>query len=186
MALIVRTNQPPQIAFQPAMAPAVQFLQVDGTALVLPSKCTLPRICLRTGSTEDLVEMRRSLYWHHPGYYFFILLSLLVYLIVALIVRQRAVLTFYVTRTERTRRRQWIALNTVIFLMTFGCLAIAGTTGVSFFFILSPICFIASVVIYILKARWIYPIKIESGVATIKGIPPAVLQQLAAQAVAVT
>src|SRR4051812_48164870 len=137
--------------------PLPQKIHIEGAALVVPRFYNFPEICLFTGSAEDLVRMRRKLSWHTPAIYLGVFAGVLVYIVLALALRKTADVTFSITRRERARRRTWHLANWGVFLMTFVSLFAAGAGDIALGYYLAPIFLIASLVIYFLKVRMIYP-----------------------------
>ena len=172
-----QVSVPPQ---PPVPPPLPAPVRIEGRGLVVPVKYDFPAVCLLTGKTVDLVRMRRTLSWHHPLIALTFFIGVLIYLVIALIVRKQAKISFCINRAERSRRRKWHLANWGIFLMTFISLIIAGSTGISALFWLSPVCFIGSLVVYYMKVRYLYPTRIDTKVAVIRGILPEVMTGISA------
>ena len=85
------------------MSPDVFY--VDGDQIRCGPTVRLPPICVKTGETEDLVEVRKTLA-HAPGWiYLLLLLNLCVLLVVYLIVKKSCNVTYYMKREVRNKYR---------------------------------------------------------------------------------
>lgn len=163
--------------------PLPSDLSIRGRALIAPVRCELPRVCVFTGGTEDLVRVKQRLAWHHPAIYLGVFAGILVYVVLALALRKTADVTYSMTKTEEKRRRLWHLANWGIFLSAILWLVLAASWEWPWLYWLAPVSIVTSIVVYFLKVRLLYPQKITDGYAEIRGIPAEVLERLAPDAV---
>jgi hypothetical protein len=166
-------------AVPPMPAPDVT---VRGKALVVPKDFAFPPVCVVTGRTDDLVEVKRTLAWHQSYIYATILLGILVYVIVSLVVRKTSKHTFFLTRTERQRRIRWGIVAWVLFLAAFGVIPVAVSTDIPALLGAMPVMLIAALVVYYRGVRLIYPERISDTSASIRGVAPEVMQLIVSRA----
>lgn len=114
--------------FNPYAPPAAQLLPTaprlpnddglwrQGKLLVLQKGAVLPDRCLRCNAPAPGRRLKRTLYWHAPGWYAFLIpifscLSFLLYVIVAMCVRHTARVEAPFCAAHRAKRRRAIALG---------------------------------------------------------------------------
>lgn len=172
----------PATARETATPPtAAARARIEGRALVVPKDTPFPQICVRTGSTENLIAIpiRRILTWHHPALYLTILLSVLIYIVIVLIVRRKSTHTIYLTKEARSSQIKWHLFNWALFLSSAACLFSAIETASGELGMAAILGLIASTIVYSLKVRILYATKIDETHARIAGIPPAVMAKIA-------
>lgn len=94
-----------------------------GGYLIMHKQAVLPNRCVKSNEpTEE--RLKRSLYWHHPGFYLLILFNLLVYAIVAIIIRKSAVIQIPLSPPFKRRRIRNMLIAWLSVLSAIGCLVI--------------------------------------------------------------
>jgi hypothetical protein len=169
---------PPQPAFQAPFA----GLWSQGDVLVMHKLAPLPDICLKSNQPATR-RLKRSLYWHHPGYYLIILLHLLIYLVVALIVRKSA--TIYIPLTDewyyRRRRNMLIAWGLILLSMVVFALSIPLVDQQSWAPIVMIACFplaLGAAIWGLIMCRMVWPKRMTDEYIWLKGVHPDYLRRL--------
>lgn len=162
--------------------PTVQRVFIEGSTLVVPKDAPFPPICIRTGTTENLVAkpLKRDLSWHSPVIYIAVLLSILIYIILALIFRKKSSHLVYLSSAARSAQVKWHIGNWALFVGSLAAIftAIARENGA--LGIMGAAGLIGCIVIYFLKVRILYATKIDGSHARIGGIPREVMLKLVA------
>jgi hypothetical protein len=179
--IVTPPNATPTPPTPPSPAPDVV---VHGKTLIVPKNYAFPPVCLVTGRTDDLVEVRRKLSWHASGVYLLILINLLIYIIVAMVVRKTSEHTFYLSRQERDSRRKWTVVGWITVLAGIGSLVVGAAMETPAMIIACPILLIAGIVVFYTKVQLLRAERISETSASIRGIAPAVMNQLAARGAA--
>jgi hypothetical protein len=94
---------------------------VEGELIRCGTSVRLPKICIRTGSTEDLVEVNKKLSHSPPILYLLLLLGLLGILIMVvlhLVLRKTCDTTYYMTRSARNGLRIRMAAGLAMFFVS--------------------------------------------------------------------
>lgn len=91
--------------------------------LIMHKNAVLPNRCVKSNEpTEE--RLKRSLYWHHPGFYLLILFNLVIYAIVALIIRKSAVIQVPLSQPFKRRRIRNMLIAWSSVLLAIGCLVV--------------------------------------------------------------
>jgi hypothetical protein len=96
---------------------SVHGVRVEGKFLVIRDDTVLPNRCVKTNEEVDAKPVKKTLYWSHPALALLILVNFLVFLIVALIVRKKCQVTYYLSEDQKSRRRIKIASASFISLL---------------------------------------------------------------------
>lgn len=158
-----------------------QRVEDDGRTVLMQNGFSLPPICVFTGSRDDLVPVTVTLYWHHPAWIATVLAGVLLYVLVSIAVRKKAVVTYFVSRAARRRRRSLHAANWLIFLSAAGWIALAVAVDDGRVALLALVSVFASIVFYFLKVRWLVPTRITDDHVWLRGFGGEALAALKAE-----
>jgi hypothetical protein len=150
----------------------------EGPYLVTGREVTLPPRCVKCNAPVDGELKRKRYYWHHPAIFGLLVLNVLIYAIVAIIVRQRATVTFGMCQVHKRKRAGAIlggvlGIFASIGIIVFGIgqqvplLALVGITGI-----------VLSIVISAVVGRALLPTRIDKVGAKFKGCGEAFLASL--------
>jgi type II secretory pathway pseudopilin PulG len=145
----------------------------QGKVLGLRRDSELPHRCLKCNEPAQEPVAVRSMTWHHPGWLLLIPIGILVYVIVAMIVRTRAKVP--VPLCAKHKRRRLISLSIGLVGSIVGVIALFGggaVTAMGLLLLLTGIGFAVS------GTRDIYPGRITSGEAYLRGCGPAFLNTI--------
>jgi hypothetical protein len=148
----------------------------DGNRLVMYKGATLPDRCVHCNSPAEGRRLLRRLYWHSPWIYLLILASVWIYIIVALIVRQKAVVSIGLCNQHYRRRMRSIL---VWWLITLACVALFSVGVAATPRNQAPWAILAAVVIFVGNlffavaiTRPVAPTKIDEQYVWLKKIHP--------------
>ncbi len=117
----VTSNSP--YGLQPNTDVRNEIYQAKGF-LIMHKQAVLPDRCIKSNeATQE--RLKRSLYWHHPGFYLLILFNLIVYAVVALIIRKSAVLQIPLSAPFKRRRIRNMLIAWTSVLLAIGCFVVA-------------------------------------------------------------
>jgi hypothetical protein len=149
----------------------------EGKKLVTRSETPFPDRCIKCNAPANGFKLKRTLYWHHPGYYVLIL-WLLLFIIVSLIVRKKAVLHIGLCEAHRKQRTLGILICTTGILGGIGLLVGGAIAETGWIALAGLGAFFFGIVWGIVKARTIAATKIDKDVVWISGVGPAFLNEL--------
>jgi GYF domain 2 len=172
------TYAPPPAS--PYFASQSRRVFIEGDKLVVSPYEEFPPICIRSGDTEDLVNLECNLSWHPPAVYLGLFGSIFLYVILAYAFRRKATYLFYISAAERSRQIKWHLANWGLFVAAFLSLGYGVAIENTVLGLLGAALFIATIVIYYLKVRILYAAKIDQSRAYIGGIPREVMLKLVA------
>lgn len=159
--------------------------EIERNTLLVDKKAILPKICVKTGQTQGLVEVKRDLTYTPPWVYILLLVNLIVCIIVALITQKKGKITYYVHYTIWEQRKRNILITWAIMLVSIaaifapiflehrirseiaGMLVIAGFVGI-----------LVAIFYGVFATRIVYPNKIDKENMWLKGIEPRVMQTM--------
>lgn len=133
----------------------------SGKNLVAPLDCTLPARCIKCNEPTSEEPIKRKLYWHSPAYYLALLLNVIVYVIIAMCVRKKATVQFYVCKKHRVARRNAILTSWGLVIVGFFItgVGISQNLGLA---VLGGILFSLSGLIYgVIRSRYLFATKIN-------------------------
>ena len=162
---------PPKAALE---ARAAGGYRREGKEAVLPPGGTLPPRCVKCNEAALQPMKPRKLYWHHPGWFLLVFVNVLIYIIVALIVRRRAEVTYGVCAKHRLRRRVFIAVGWIGFVLSLMVIVVnplAGLGGV-----------LVAALAGIIGSRLAYPSRITKEEVRLRGCGEAFLASLESDA----
>ena len=149
----------------------------DGKLLVARDGAPFPDRCVRCNGPAEGYRLKKTFYWHPPGWYVLIFASVLIYAVVAMIIRKKATFELSLCRRHRRRRVFLIGVGLGIpVLVLIGWIA----TGSD---VMGPMLLIAVLVgsvAAVVGAQTMTPKKIADGYAHLKGAHPEFLSRLPA------
>jgi hypothetical protein len=172
---------PPRAAYPTLDYRAQPSLFRDGNQVVAVDGTTLPALCIKCGSKDDLHQQRCRMYWHEPWLYVLIIISLPVYAIVALIVRKRATVHVFVCRRHRNSRRTGLAIGILAMVLSVVGFAVGVAKGFSDLAIFSGLVFIVGVILIAIYQQIVRPGRIIPPYVWIKGADEELLRTLPSQ-----
>lgn len=160
---------------------------VDGQYVQCGKKVELPACCVVTGSTDDIVELRKTLTIVPLWVYVFVFLGGLLPLLLAyLITRKKCKVTYYLSRSLRNRLRYRLAGAWFAFLLMIGGITLGISAGDDMNSSLSSAGFISALVFLLLFLILLYlasaPLSIlrhqKGQLFWLKGFQPPFFDQL--------
>jgi hypothetical protein len=145
----------------------------EGKVLGLRRGSELPHRCLKCNEPAQVPVAARSMTWHHPGWYLLVPVGILIYIIVALIVRRRA--SVPVPLCAKHKRRRLISLSIALVGSIVGIVAVFGGGAVT---ALGLLLLLTGIGFGVVGTRDIYPGRITSGEAYLRGCGPAFLNTI--------
>lgn len=141
----------------------------EGKHLVMRPGSALPHRCVKCNQPAIEPIRARKVYWHHPAWYVLFFVSILIYIVVALIVRKKAELAPGLCARHQRRRRIFLAIGWVGFLLGLGLVFIGldERTGMLIWggFLLLAVTAIAGIV----GARIVFPTRISPAQIRLRG-----------------
>jgi hypothetical protein len=134
-----------------------------------------PDRCVRCNEPAEGYRLKKTYYWHPPGWYLLILASILIYAIAAMIVRKKTTFAVSLCPRHRSRRVRLVALGIGAPVLALVAWIISGND------FMGPILLIAILVgsvLAVFGAQLMTPKKIEDGYAYLKGAHPEFLAGL--------
>jgi hypothetical protein len=173
---------PTQASLQSAESvPAAGGLWRDDNRLIVAHGATFPHRCVKCNEPSEAPQKPRKVYWHHPAIYILVFGYAILYIIVALIVRRSAEINPGLCAEHRERRALWIAIG---WLGSFGgaiaaivlaqLLNLDGGLGAA----LAILVFFFFAILGIVKARVLYPKRIDDRYARLMGADERFLASL--------
>ena len=154
------------------IAPAAGGLWRDDNRLIMAHGATFPHRCVKCNEPSQPPHKVRKVYWHHPAIYILVFGYAILYIIVALIVRRSAEINPGLCEEHQQKRVLWIAIG---WLGSFGSfIAVLVLSRVlkidsALAPILAVLCFFFFAILGIVKARVLYPKRIDDRYATPPG-----------------
>jgi len=166
---------PPAAASHAAPLTTTGELFRDGNLLVARDGAPFPDRCVRCNEPAEGYRLKRTYYWHPPGWYLVIFAGVLIYAIAAVIVRKKA--TFAVSLCQRHRRRRvlLVALGIGIPVLALAAWIATGTDAMGW---VLAIAIPVGVVLAVAGTQLMSPKRIEDGYAYLKGAHPEFLARL--------
>jgi hypothetical protein len=143
----------------------------DNQIVMLPG-ALLPQRCVKCNEPADEPTKTRKVYYHHPALYLLVFGWAIIYIIVALIVRKTAEINPGLCAEHKKQRALWMAIS------WFGALGslfllpmLAAALSIDFgpWMLLCIGLFLGFAITGIVKARILYPKKIDDHYARLKG-----------------
>jgi hypothetical protein len=161
--------------------PAAGGLWRDDNRLIVAQGATFPHRCVKCNEPSEPPHKMQKVYWHHPAVYLLVFGYAILYIIVALIVRRSAQINPGLCAEHREKRNLWIAIG------WFGSIGGAIATIVLaryqhiegwLAFILAVLVFVFFATLGIVKARILYPRRIDDRYARLLGADQRFLTSL--------
>lgn len=180
------TQAPPiTIAKQAPVTPA---LSVEGDCLKVRDGVTLPRICILTGRTDNLISLEYTL-TRSPNWVWFFLLLPFIFLILVKAIQETSGLTLYINQEVESRRKAWGIANYilpfVLFPLSMVCLlpivnAVNPQSIIFILLMLTPLllAIVIPIIIYQVKIKLFSVKKIKNGFIWMKLRDPALIPTL--------
>ncbi len=152
-----------------------------GDSVIASHGCSFPNRCVKCNEPSVEPNQKRKIYWHHPALYLLFFLYAIIYIIVALIVRQKAEIDPGLCEEHLRKRRMWITIGWVGALLTLFVLpavAVALDFDGGAAIALGILCFLVVVIVSIMKARILYPRRIDEQYARLQGADERFLASL--------
>jgi hypothetical protein len=148
----------------------------DGNILVVRNGYVFPPICVVTGSHVDGSPIKQKL--RQPAK---VEPSLSLPLVSAdlLSPKNKGYINFYLDPKLQTKRRTWLIINWVIFILSFAlCLSLPDLINNGWGFISGPILWVVTIVIYFWKVWLLYASKVTTSYVWIRGLKPEIAQAI--------
>ena len=161
--------------------PAAGGLWRDDDRLIVAHGATFPHRCVKCNEPSEPPQKARKVYWHHPAIYILLFGYAILYIIVALIVRRSAEINPGLCAEHRERRALWIAIG---WLGSFGGAIAAIVLSRLLHFdawlgaVLAILVFFFVAILGIVKARVLYPKRIDDRYARLLGADDRFLASL--------
>jgi hypothetical protein len=146
--------------------------------LVMRPQTPLPDRCVKCNEPAGGYQLKRQLYWHHPGLYLLILVSLLVYAIVALCVRKKALI--HIGLCERHRKQRgyviagsWLAVLGGLVMLIAGLSNSSGSLAVT-----GVVLLLGGAIFGAIRGPMVSAAKIEKDFVWVRGPGQAFLAEL--------
>ncbi|MEM8496203.1 MAG: hypothetical protein AAF663_12545 [Planctomycetota bacterium] len=165
-----------------AMPREVDEIVRRGRLLITPTRVALPPVCVKTGSSDDLVEKQWNLTWYPPLILLALLLpfGLLVVLVLYVVLRKKGELRFHIRREFVARRRNWVLGGFCIFLAGIGvCYWFAEQEQFNLFLVGVAII-LFSLIVMVVGGRTLWPARITATHMHLKGCGEPFLSQFQA------
>ena len=161
----------------PVLMPTTSDVWHERKTVIARKDAVFPPRCVKCNLPVEGNPIRRTFYWHHPGLFALILAGILVYAIIAIVLRKKGVVHFYVCPKHRQRRLIGLLLG-----WTGGIggpvIAIAGAANNSGALATVGIAVFIAGIVAALFARVLYPKKIDDHFVWLSGAGPEFLQSL--------
>jgi len=161
--------------------PAAGGLWRDDDKLIVAHGATFPHRCVKCNEPSQPPHKVRKVYWHHPAIYILVFGYAILYIIVALIVRRSAQINPGLCEEHRQKRTLWIAIGwlgsfaaavaaiVVAHLLNFDA-GLGPALAIALFFLVA--------VLAMIKARVLYPKRIDDNYARLLGADQRFLASL--------
>lgn len=149
----------------------------SGKRLMAPLNSTLPRRCVKCNEPTGDSQIKRTLYWHHPGIYLSLLVSILLYVIIAVIFRKKAVINLSMCSTHRASRRKVILTSWLLVFLGVAAFVFGLIHESVWGMVLGGVLFIGAIVYGVVRGRMVYATKITKESVWIGGCKPEFLAQ---------
>ena len=135
-----------------------------------------PESCVKTGRVDDLVEVRKKLYWAPTWVWLFILLNLIILAIAYFIARKRIEVVYYIDRNIRTNLRIKLTVGLLLFVAGFVGVIAGGVMDTPPLLLGGIVVVIAGLVMVALYGNAIKPVGHKDGIFRLKGFGGEFLQ----------
>jgi hypothetical protein len=166
----------------PAYAAPGEGLWRKGNVLVMHRDAVLPDRCVKSNQPA-MGRLKRKLTWHHPAIFISLLVSILIYVILALVLSKRA--TIYIGLSEEWfgRRRQamligWGMVLASVALIILGAAMVDSTPEAGWMIAVGVLAFFAGAIYGLLRARMVWPRRMNDQFIWLKGVHPEFLGEL--------
>ncbi len=166
---------PPAAASHGAPLAATGELFRDGDLLVARDGAPFPDRCVRCNEPAQGYRLKRTYYWHPPGWYLLIFVGVLIYAIAAVAVRKKATFAVSLCQRHRSRRVLLVALGIGIPLLALLAWIATGNEAMGPALI---IAILVGVVLAVVGTQLMSTKRIEDGFAYLKGAHPDFLARL--------
>jgi len=148
-----------------------------GNLLVLAEDAELPDRCVKTGLPAEGGWVEVRLRWHHPALYLVLLAGIILYFIVAYFASTSVVVRVGITdRALSAARRGWRLTWALVLLGI--ALCVAAAYGVPLLWAPGLALMVVAIPVFLLRARLVWPTRIEHGYVWLAGVHPDYLAQL--------
>lgn len=149
-----------------------------GPLLMAKTGAVLPPRCVKCNAAADGPGKKQRFFWHHPAWLLLILISIFIYLIVALLVRSSAEVTYGLCPEHRQKRSHGILVGVGGILLSVALFVAAGVADQPVLVLFGVVAFLVALVVMIVKARTLMPLRIEGSTVQLKGCGEAFLATL--------
>jgi hypothetical protein len=149
------------------------IIDIEDKQIVCRDEVKFPESCVKTGRTENLVEVRKKLYWTPSWVWIFILINVLILAIVYFVTRKPIHVVYYI---DRTNLRIKLTVGVLLFVGGLVGLAAGGMTETSLLVIGGIIALIAGLVMVALYGTTLKPVAHKDGIFRLKGFGDEFLQ----------
>ena len=151
----------------------------SGPILMTRHGAVLPARCVKCNAEVQTPLLKRQrFYWHHQAWFALVLANVIVYVVVSMIVRRHADVTFGLCAAHRQRRRRGILLGVGGIALSFGLLLVGIASNLTALTLIALLGFLVSIVIAVVKARSLLPVRIDKAGGQFKGCCEAFLASL--------
>lgn len=170
-----------------ALDPDTTVCQSDRGTLLVPKKAVLPKICVKTGTTEGLREVKKTLYYYAPWVYILLFLNVIIFAIVASIIRKDGSVKFYVSRPVWEKRNRNLLITWLMILFFLACIfspiflenLVRHNEEVTLYLVIGGILGIFVAIIYgVFSTRIVYPSKIDDQNMWLNGVSKNVMDMM--------
>jgi hypothetical protein len=172
------TAPAPVIPYASAMVnPVTSDVWREGKSIVARKNSIFPQRCVKCNVPVDEPAKKRTFYWHSGALFLLILVNILLYAIIALIVRKKGIVEYCICPKHRQQRLIGLLVGWICGVGGVATIIAGGIND-------SGVAMIAGVVVFIigiigaLRARMLYPTKIDDYFLWLSGGGPEFLQSL--------
>ncbi len=137
-------------------------LRVEGELVCVGDQVHLPEICVISGETNDLVQLKKKLAYAGPVVLIAFLLSPLIGLILYMIMKKQTSVTMYMNQEVRTRRR-WNMFYGIIFLFAAVGLLVGlistGAVDTTLVWLVLPLALLVLAIVFMAKGGSLLSVK---------------------------
>ena len=152
------------------------IIGIEDNKIVCRSEVKFPESCVKTGRVDDLVEVRKKLYWAPSWVWIFILINLIILAIAYFITRKRIEVVYYIDRNIRTNLRINATVGVLLFVGGFVGVIAGGVMETPLLLIGGIIAVIAGLVMVAIYGNTIKPVAHKDGIFRLKGFGDEFLQ----------
>jgi len=151
----------------------------SGPILMTRHGAVLPPRCVKCNAElQASVLKKQRFYWHHQAWFALVLANVVIYVVVSMIVRRHADVTLGLCATHRQKRRRGVILGVGGILLSLGLLFAGIASNLAALTLIALLGFLVSIVMAVVKARTLLPVRIHKDGAQFKGCGEAFLASL--------